>query len=66
MLTYFVIGVIVQIAIFIERFIRMPEIYQFWWSEWKAWIVFIAFIVINVAIWPISIICEIINVIRGE
>jgi hypothetical protein len=66
MLTYFVVGLIVQIIIFIERFIRIPELYQFWWNSWKAWILFIVFMFINIALWPVSIICEIINVVRGE
>ena len=65
MLTYFVIGIIVQIVIFIERMIRVPEIYQAWWTGWKDWLMFIGLIAINVAIWPVAIVCEIINVILG-
>lgn len=66
MLAYLVVGMVVQIVVFIERYIRMPEIYQSWWSEGKAWLIFIGFIAINVVLWPISIICEIINVVHGE
>ena len=66
MLAYIVVGIIVQIVVFIERFIRIPEIYQFWWNDWKPWVIFIGFIAINVVLWPISIICEIINVVHGD
>ncbi len=66
MLTYLVIGLIIQIVVFIERYIRMPEVYQIWWDEPKSWLIFIGFAAINVSLWPISIICEIINVVHGE
>ena len=66
MLTYLIIGLIVQMAIIIERAIRVPE----YWSlvdfkDWRIQASLVVGIIINVVAWPLSIIMEIFNVIHG-
>lgn len=66
MSTYFIIGLIVQLIIIAERAIRFPDN----WSNgnpghWQFWVSFISFFVINVLTWPLAIVCEIYNIIKG-
>ena len=66
MLTYLIIGLIVQLAIIIERAIRVPD----YWSlidfkDWKTYGTLAVAIAINVIGWPLSIVMEIWAVIHG-
>ena len=59
MLTYLIIGLIVQAMIMIERAVRVPE----YWSvidfkDWKTYVSITVAIIINVVAWPLSIIME--------
>ena len=66
MFTYFMIGVIVQGLVYIERVIRLPEIYaDEALDDWRVWIPITIYTAINVAIWPITIIVELYNVKHG-
>ena len=64
MITYFVIGIIVQIIILIERYCRLYEVRALWKDkDIYFWMFLFMFIVINVVTWPIAIIAEIRNII---
>lgn len=66
MITYILIGIIVQVVILIERAIRVPDyIALMEWSNWLTWVVLLAGLSFNVLVWPITIICEIMNIIHG-
>lgn len=66
MLTYFIIGLIVQLAIIVERVIRVPEYWTLLeFDKLVTWISLIVAIAINVLAWPLSIIMEIWLVING-
>ena len=66
MLTWFIIGAIVQMVILVERAIRVPVYWEyadfrdieFWWQ-------FLFAIGINVMAWPMAIIAEIKAIIQG-
>lgn len=66
MLTYLIIGIIVQLVIMIERTIRIPDL----WSlldvkDWKSWTALLVGIIINVFGWPLSIVMEVWLIING-
>ena len=69
MITYLLIGLIVQILVIAERIIRgvatvadLPKT----GIEWAGYIAGILFWgVINIALWPITIVCEINNIKKG-
>lgn len=62
MITYFVIGIIVQIVILIERYCRLHVVRVLWKDKGTyVWILLLS--VINVVAWPIAIIAEIRNII---
>ena len=62
MITYFVIGIVVQIIILIERYCRLYEVRVLWKDRGiYVWIFLLS--VINIVAWPIAIISEIINII---
>ena len=65
MITYFVIGIIVQLVILIERYIRLPEVRNLKWcyGYWFFWLCLLLGSLINAVIWPISIVCEIILIV---
>jgi hypothetical protein len=60
MLTYFITGVIVQIAILIERRIRIPEIWEdVNLTDADFWFTIAYCCTINALLWPASIIVEV-------
>ena len=62
MITYFVIGIIVQIVILIERYCRLDEVRVLWKDKSiYGWVFLVS--VINIVIWPITIVSEIITII---
>ena len=70
MITYLLIGVMVQILIIAERILRgvagtaagLPKT----GVEWAGYIVSVLCMsIFNIAIWPISIVCEIYNIKKG-
>ena len=66
MLTWLFIGTIVQLIIVIERVVRHVTDFHCEKDEIK-WFMLGILIgsIINILIWPISIVCEIINIKRG-
>lgn len=62
MIIYFVIGIVVQIIILIERYCRLYEV-RVLWKDKDIYVWVPLFIVINVVTWPIEIIAEIRNII---
>ena len=62
MITYFVIGIIVQLVILVERYCRLYEV-RVLWKDKGIYVWTLLFSVINVVAWPIAIISEIINII---
>lgn len=62
---YFIIGTGIQLAIIVERFARLPEVREAW-KSWTTWIMAPLLSIINIIIWPITIICEIINIKNGN
>ena len=62
MITYFVIGIVVQIIILIERYCRL-DIVRNVWKDKGTYVWTLLFSVINVVTWPIAIIAEIRNII---
>lgn len=68
MLTYLLVGLIVQIVITLTRMARgvCPELD---FDEFKDWIIFIGTLIVmctvNVLIWPLTICFEIINIKNG-
>ena len=62
MITYFVIGIIVQIVILIERYCRLYEV-RVLWKDNDIYVWTLLFSVINIVTWPIAIIAEIRNII---
>ena len=62
MITYFVIGIVVQIIILIERYCRLDIVRNVWKDRGiYVWIFLLS--VINIVAWPIAIIAEIRNII---
>lgn len=62
MITYFVIGIIVQIVILIERYCRLYEV-RVLWKDKSIYVWALLLSVINAVTWPIAIIVEIRNII---
>ena len=62
MITYFVIGIVAQIIILIERYCRLYEV-RVLWKDKDIYVWTLLFSVINVVTWPIAIIAEIRNII---
>ena len=62
MITYFVIGIVVQIIILIERYCRLDVVRNLW-KDKGTYVWTLLFSVINVVTWPIAIIAEIRNII---
>ena len=66
MLTYFIIGIIVQLVIIVERTIRVPEYWDLIdFKDWRIWVGLLYGITVNTLLWPFSIIMEIWLVIHG-
>ena len=68
MITYFVIGIVVQIIILIERYCRLYVVRVLWkerliWKEKSFLVCMFLASVMNIVIWPITIIAEIRNII---
>lgn len=66
MLTWFTIGVIVQLAIIIERAIRVPD----YWSmvdfkDWRTYAALLYSMTVNVMAWPAAIVMEIWMIVNG-
>ena len=69
MITYLLIGLMVQMLIIVERIIRgvatvadLPKT----GIEWAGYITGLLFLsMFNILVWPISIICEIYNIKKG-
>ena len=69
MITYLLIGLMVQMLIIVERIIRgidtvanLPKT----GTEWAGFITGMLFLsMINILVWPISIACEIYDIIKG-
>lgn len=62
MITYFVIGIVVQIIILIERYCRLDIVRYIWKDKsFLGWIFLLS--IINIVLWPIAIIAEIRNII---
>ena len=66
MFTYFVIGIIVQTIIIIERAIRFPWLWEDGHTYWQFWLSFIVTSMFNVLAWPFTIVSEIYNVANGQ
>lgn len=66
MLTYLIIGIIVQIVILAERAIRIP---YYWdlidFKDWRTWVGLLYGITVNTVLWPLSVVMEIWLVIHG-
>ena len=62
MITYFVIGIVVQLVILIERYCRLDVVRNVW-KDKGTYVWTLLFSVINVVTWPIAIIAEIRNII---
>ena len=62
MITYFVIGIVVQIIILIERYCRLDVVRNVW-KDKGTYVWTLLFSIINVVTWPIAIIAEIRNII---
>ena len=62
MIIYFVIGIIVQIIILIERYCRL-DVVRALWKDKDIYVWTLLLSVINIVAWPIAIIAEIINII---
>ena len=62
MITYFVIGIIVQIIILIERYCRLYVVRDLW-KDKNTYIWIFLLSVINIVLWPIAIIAEIRNIV---
>lgn len=66
MIIYFSIGVIVQLIVLAERALRFPELWTDESLEYSDfWVWFIGMIIVNVLLWPLTIVCEIYAIIKG-
>ena len=66
MIIYFSIGVIVQLIVLAERALRFPERWTDESLEYSDfWVWFIGMIIVNVLLWPLTIVCEIYAIIKG-
>ena len=66
MLTYLIIGLLVQIVTTTERVLRKVAGDSITTWNWLDYVVFLVSVAINVITWPISIIFEICNIIIEE
>ena len=62
MITYFVIGIIVEIVILIERYCSL-DVVRALWKDKDIYVWTLLLSVINIVAWPIAIIAEIRNII---
>ena len=62
MIAYFVIGIIVQIVILIERYCRL-HVVRVVWKDKSTYVWILLLSVINIVTWPMTIIAEIRNII---
>ena len=66
MITYLIIGIIVQAVIIIERAIRVPGYFELIdWKDWRLYVGLLYGITVNVALWPIAVFSEILLVVHG-
>lgn len=66
MLTYLIIGLIVQAVILIERAIRFSDYWDLLdLKDWRTWGGLLYGITVNTVLWPLTIIVEIWLVIHG-
>lgn len=70
MITYLLIGLMVQILIIAERIIRgvatvavLPKMSIIEWAGYITGMLFLS--MINILVWPISIVCELNNIKKG-
>lgn len=70
MITYLLIGLMVQILIIAERIIRgvatvavLPKMSIIEWAGYITGMLFLS--MFNILVWPISIVCEIYNIKKG-
>jgi hypothetical protein len=67
MITWLIIGFIVQAIIIIERAIRLPEILGLLdWKDPMTWVGSVGAIIFNVLVWPLAIVAEGINIYYGQ
>lgn len=64
MITYFIIGTIIQFVIIIERYVRLTEVREAW-KSWKTWVGAVVIGIVNIILWPITIVFEVINIKNG-
>ena len=62
MITYFVIGIIVEIVILIERYCSL-DVVRALWKDKDIYVWTLLLSIINIVAWPIAIIAEIRNII---
>ena len=66
MLTYLLIGVIVQTVILVERWIRLYDVLNLLdFKDWRTWASLAYAIVVNIVLWPLAIVMEIWLVAHG-
>lgn len=69
MLTYLAIGLVVQILITFDRVCIRKVTPELGFTSWLEWAGFILVLIIggifNIVIWPITIVAEAFNIIRG-
>lgn len=66
MLTWFIIGAIVQTVILVERAIRVPVYWEYAdFRDPEFWFQFLYAVCVNVMAWPMAILAEIKAIIRG-
>ena len=64
--TYFTTGLIVSLIVRIERAICRPMFFEAEWNKWTTWIMFLAGAVIDMVLWPLAIVGEIILISRNK
>lgn len=65
MFTYLIIGLIIQLFIVIERAMRFPEVWEGWKHFWF-WVGFLSTAMINVIVWPVTIVAEAYNIYKNQ
>lgn len=66
MITYLIIGLIVQLIITAERAVRFPSLWMEGYSHLTFWVGFLITAASNVATWPLAIVFEIYNVYNNQ
>lgn len=59
---YIIIGIVIQVIVYVERFIRLQEVRQLYKEEWAKpcfWLSLLIWSMINVIAWPVAIYFEI-------